>query len=355
MFYSSFLVLLILSILDHGKSSNTFRFILLFFLILISATYFGYRKGGIDFEGYLEIFNNAAFDNFSLKTGIFSGGEPIFYYLNAFVKYISNDFSLFLFFVFFLSVGIKFFVVSQVSPYPILSIILLYSISFEQEIGQIRHAFVASCILLSTYLIAINKGKSSYFSVVIGLGFHLSMVFQFFFLFLSKYFSLREFFMFILLVVVLTIFSLDVFYILVPFLNSIGFDGISSVITNYLQISGKSEIGIFYLFYFTVACFLLVYQKSIKADVIFNTFFKQYLFGFLLTGLFWNSVVFSGRMFELFSETAFCIIIPIFISKLEYRQRLPFYYLALLFAYLKFFTAFEFWEEICPNIFIRCN
>lgn len=281
--YIGFTILVILlSFLDLTRV--LYKKLILFFLFIVLVLFAGTRDSiGQDWGVYYGHFYGLD------KTPI----EPGFRFLQFLIQEINGGFYLFIGVIAFISISIKIFSLSSVSPLPLIAILFYFgSFYFPQELNQIRQGLASGICLLSIPLI--YKRKFSLFSIVIFIAclFHISaLVFWaaypvyygvklsnkwLFFLLLGS-----SLFMFIDIGEVFNFFILEVFNKLNPI--EIANRKLLNYINGRYAIKHGFYLGSLILIFYGVL--FIVYKKKIKSS-FYNGVVNCFLFGVFINFLF---------------------------------------------------------------------
>lgn len=154
-YYFLFSGTLFLSICSYFKLSpgkNKIWFLSLLFLFVI---FVGLRKGGVDYWGYYAVFQDNPFHFEKLFGGIVFvssvlTGDVVFGFLS----------------IAFLSIYLRFRTYEKYSPFFLFSVLIYMYTYFLKDMGQIRHALIASLFLFSFAFLA-DKKYLIYFLIVL--------------------------------------------------------------------------------------------------------------------------------------------------------------------------------------------
>ncbi len=353
MYSLAFYTILIFALMSY-ESKKIVLLPIYFSILLVSGTViFGYRSGGIDYFGYLEIFNDVGASNHN-NAVLYSGREPLFLYLNSLAVSLNLSFSGFLAMIFFISVAIKFFVIIRCGTKFFVGAAIFFALMFEQEVGQIRNALATSLIMLTNMFLIEKKKGFAYLSSIAAISTHFSAIVFIPFILYFQHYKIRQYKLPLIACLIMgPLLGIATNFVLL-LLNLIGFGSISSIISNYLYISGSSEFGIFYGIYLILIFIIFRLNRLIENDYG-EIFFKCFFYGVCLTLLFWDSVVVSGRMFEMFCESSLIIIISRMVNFFHISNRPLVINVALLFCLIKFQTAVPNWEDTCVRVWSRCD
>ena len=174
-FMTPYISLFILSCLSTFMFDTNSKYKNIFFLMLFSVIFFfcafRYNVGG-DWKRYLYLYHNNPFT----LNDIFFKKESLFYLINSFSNYISKNifFSNLIFsIIFFLSIFP--FLISKKNPALSLIIFLPLGI-FILHMGFIRQSLALSLIILSIYFYKEKSFYTSFFFIIVSIGFHFSAI-----------------------------------------------------------------------------------------------------------------------------------------------------------------------------------
>lgn len=122
-----------------------------FFIALIFLA--GFRFESIDYFSYQDLFNDTNLTDFSIPFFTTSlgttGMEFIWASFSSLFKNMGLSFEVWLFFVAFISISIKFYHFKKWTPYFLFALVLYLSLWFSKDMGQIRNGLAAAILLLS--------------------------------------------------------------------------------------------------------------------------------------------------------------------------------------------------------------
>jgi len=255
------------------------------------------------------------------------------------VNIISPGFYFLVFTMATLTILLKYVVIMKLSPFPVISLLILYLSNFLNfEMGQIRQALAMSFVLLSVYYYS-DKSKSLLFFLFAVLFHYSALIFVFAF-FLPKKIKSLSFY------VVLIGVAIGLYFIIEPLILTIsnyvpGLAG-AKLESYYEDEKGQVGISLPVLFLKIILLSLFYFQKSkiIESDKsVYQYIFNLYFFSLFLYVAFAFFPQISGRggayygLFEIF-------VVPIILKKIDYVSVRVLLFLFLISIYSIIFIKF---------------
>ncbi|MDY0104757.1 MAG: EpsG family protein [Lentimicrobium sp.] len=307
-----FLSLLIFSFVEtllDGKATpklkllqGVFCFSPLFLLVVLRST-------GFDYDVYESSYDILHFSDFIDSFGDIQF-EPSFILLNI----ISPSFAFLIALMGVLTLSIKYLFIKKISPYPVLSLLVLflaYVLNFEM--GQIRQALSMSIMLYS--VLYFQDRKKILLFILIAALFHYSALIFLLAVFLPRTVKKWYFYAFLLVLSVILYFIAEPFiYIISNFLP--GFSG-AKLLLYYEMEKGEIDISIplltlkvvLIVFFYLLRLRSVDIQKNNKYDNIFNIYFLS-LFIYIAFAFFPQISGRGGAYFGVFE----IILVPIILK-----------------------------------------
>ncbi len=314
-----------------GKKYDRLFLFSVIFLILFS----GLRgeNVGFDYESYYDIFHSIT----EITTASNFLIEPLFALLVTIVNSVGS-FNHFLIIIAILSISIKGFFIYRYSPYPLISILVYYVISFLiNDMGQIRYGLAMSIVLLVFHELHRGKKLSVIILIFISILLHYSAVVVLpILLFYNYRFSNKQIFF---------ILSASILFYIIPF------DRIIISTLSLLPIPHVQSKIDFYTFYsdtfgrnlgfnmstvlrLSVLLVFVKYKESlaIKTKTV-NLFINVYLYGIVLYMMFNFNAEFAIRSSGYFKALDFIMIPSIVTLGRNKSDKLIIYCLIVIFSF----------------------
>lgn len=180
MYLLFYLLIFCFTIYSFELKSNR-QFVISFLLFFLCLLFFGLRwRSGADYDGYLDIyFRTPLLDNFSLDTINGIHGEIGFLALISTFKFASVPDFIYMFFLSFLSLSLKFYFFNKECKMPVFAVLCyIFLFSMLYEFVQIRYALALGFVLLAISFYVSRQYKFSLFLFALAACFHyFSLVF----------------------------------------------------------------------------------------------------------------------------------------------------------------------------------
>ncbi|TCL36068.1 EpsG-like putative glucosyltransferase [Anaerospora hongkongensis] len=172
-FYTITCLLSIYNCFEKNLLIKNIFVLLLLSLILIA----GMREPTIDsdFTNYVQVFETAPTLS-SFDFDIYNSIEVGYLFLNAFLKWVFDDYRVIFILMAFLHLSIYGYIFIRSSPFPILSLLVLVSTNFLFEMAQLRQGTVCSLMLLAGYYISQRQNNKFLLTIAVGCLFHYTML-----------------------------------------------------------------------------------------------------------------------------------------------------------------------------------
>ncbi|MBQ3656257.1 MAG: EpsG family protein [Bacteroidales bacterium] len=253
-----FLLILCSSIFELLKGRKLFGLFIVNVVVLVF--FVGFRQCGADFSAYTEYFpimhNSQISEIFTPKISM----EPLFIILNIF----SPSFEFLIFIVSVLSIILLAVVLYKYSPYPLFSLLLLFSgIFLLTYMGQIRQGLALSFVMGAFFISQKNIVVSCIF-ILFAILFHYSALIAFlFFIVPSKIYTYKKYILSFVCIVVLAPMSKYLLAQVIDFLPSFA----GNKLYLYIKVEkGSSAISLplslYRLCVFSILYFLLLKKQS---------------------------------------------------------------------------------------------
>lgn len=323
--------ILVLYLLFHksGYSNNyMYSFFGMLFFMLSALRPENFDR---DYESYVYIFNNI--DDF------FGYIEISFYLISKFLRSLNAGYFVLFMVYAFLGVLLKFYTISKISTFPMISLLLYFSYSFlVHDLTQIRINVALGFVLCSIIPYFEKKYILSALLFSLGVFFHYSTFVFLVILFLNKDNISKKWYFFIPLSYILGLFSLYLY----NYFDMVQFSYIEYKISAYEGELSNEKMNIFnswQLLKITFAYFLMFridYLKQFSSYTV--VFMKMYILSILVIPLLHVNPVLSQRLSDIYGiSEIFLIPMILFLFKQEAISRLLIMFYALAFFILNIY------------------
>lgn len=342
-YFVLFFVFLCTSFIFHFNHNK--YFVNFIYIVLVSFLIFfvGFRFESVDYYAYMDVWNKVSFNYlgfpFYSSGGGTTGNEFLFATLISLFKENGLSFVLFLFFIAFLSVGIKAYYFKKYSPYIFLSLVVYLSTLFFKDMGQIRNALAASIFLFGIKpLVERNIFK---FSVVSLVAFGIqSFAFIGFFVYFFYPVVNKRYAPYILLIISFFISLMGGLANKVLFLASYFPESMFVRANSYFNASEPLYYHALNISFFAFSFLFLNYRKLIcNKNIYLNGLISYFVFSVMLYFAFFDFPVVAGRILELLSYSALSILLPAMIYTFHGYKRHVLFIISILYCSLLFYST----------------
>lgn len=342
-YFFLFFVFFYASVFFDFSKNKVFTNCMYIMLVAFLIVFIGFRFESVDYYGYMEIWDKVNFYYvgfpFYNSGGGTTGNEFIFATLISLFKEAGLGFVFFLFFIAFLSVGIKAYYFKKLSPFIFLSLVIYLSTSFFKDMGQIRNALAASIFLFGIKpMVDRNILK---FSLVTLLAFCVqSFAFIGFFVYWFYPIVNKRYVPYIFLIVSIFISLIGGVASKFMFVASYFPTAMSDRAGSYFSTSEPLYYHVMNISFFILAFLFLIYRKAIcSVNVYLNGLIAYFVFAMALYFVFFDFPIVSGRVLELLCFNSLSILLPVMISVLRGYKRYIFYIGTILYCSLLFYSG----------------
>jgi len=315
-----FLISFLLCVLDFKKdkkNNNTYFWVFIIFLIIISSIKNEYTSS--DTANYVSSFNKARglSDFFSIEIFRY---EPGYTLLELLIKDTFNDYSILFFTISLISLTLLGNILQKYSPYPFFSLFIYISLFyFKRDIITIRYGI--SCVFMLAAIIAIlNKKKIiSYIWIVLSFLFHYTALSFLLFIFVYYLFKnkIRTFEIIIAYAFPLAILGITILSIITK-LQEVLPPFFQYAITKGTAHLGEEEsAGFKQVVLYLPFCFLIHYLNLLRS---------RYIKGLYITLLFAILMMIELNQAATFSRvnqmylTSIIILVPLILKQIKHRK-----------------------------------
>lgn len=256
-FFLLYLLLVFFGMISSIVDDRYLKYFIAVVFILLLSYFIGFRVDNLDYDNYKFYFESAP-DIVDVLIGnkvYVHYVEPMYAYMSSIFKIFSNEFNFFLFLYAIFSVVLVIYGYSRLSSSYILLSLIYFSVSFySMYFTQIRSGLALSISIICVSLYIEKRYKQFLTLSMLAIFVHVSSLLLLFLPLISKInFTLSK-----LLVVMSLSFvfcTVNVFEVLIPFLNSISGEGfVMQKITLYVMSGRDNVVNSF----FSVTNFLLI-------------------------------------------------------------------------------------------------
>lgn len=316
-------------------------FLLIFFIV-------AFRYASVDYFGYLGIYEGVT-DFSRLGWFIYSVNEmtPVesgFALLILLEKIFVGHFFFFLFVFAALSMAVKYYALSKLSPYVLLSVLIYLSDEyFWKDLGQIRNA-MASGILLVSILFAHKREPVKFFiTLFIASLFHSAAIVGIVIYFLRH--LAKPALMAIALILSIGVAIAGGVGLLIPEVASVlGFDSASRLVkyANSKYVGEGSFLRGTNLLHVAISLLFIYFYKPLVRKWSYNQLLvPMYVYGTVLMFLFVDYGIIWGRIREMLCIPAFVVVAPSFILLFKGNQRLIPYFIIVAYCVMFFYLKIQ--------------
>lgn len=333
------------------KSFNQIRWLVFLLLYIGLVSFAGFRYASVDYFGYKRLFYNTSFNNFSIPffTGSqgTSGQEFIWASASSAFNLLGLHFSVWVFFVAFISISIKFYCFKKYTPYFLLAVAIYITQSFIKDMGQLRNGLAGALLLILVFPIIKRNVFQFFLLVALAFGVQAYAIVALPLYWIYPFF-IRLKYCLILLLVSLSIVSFygGVSDLILSILGAIPFvpDRILLKVEGYsardvAQVSIASVTGVTYVL---IAILAILFKEKIHfKSRLLSAFSMFHFYGVALFLAFTGINTLNVRSLDLFSMTAlpFLMLAPLYFSK--GFTKMFFLSLVLVFCGLRLYANIE--------------
>ncbi|MBD3842430.1 MAG: EpsG family protein [Campylobacterales bacterium] len=299
---------------------------LIFILIFLVV---GLRYASVDYFSYLTIYEGVtSFSNLGVFIYPVSESTPVesgFAALILLEKLLYGNFFAFVLIFSMISIAIKYYTFSKLSPYLLLSILIYLSDEFFwKDLGQIRNAMAAGILLLSVIFAYERKPVKFFFLLFIATLFHSAAIIGFIIYYLR--YVARPFLMAAALIVATLIAAVGGIGLLLPDIASAFGFGDSTRLVKYVDSKYVDGIGAFggtFMLHILLASLMIYFYRPLIKKWTYNSvLIPMYVYGTVLMFSFIDYGIIAGRIREMIAVPALVIVLPSFILLFRRNQRL---------------------------------
>jgi len=336
--------------LEICKVSKNKKYLLTVVLALLVIIISGIRwKTGTDWNPYFNLFNNnqTFTDFFSVLY------EPGFLLVNGIVKHLSSDYTLLLFTIATIVIAVKYYAISVLSPFPLVSILINISF-YAGDLFTVRQGIAIAFVAYSCVFITRKQFVYFVFTSFIAMSFHVTAI-----VFLPAYyifhleFNNRKIIMWLILSF---IFSLvinvgELFIYLSTVIFPFAGDKIARLMVMDINVASDIPLWLRQTLGFSKRMFivsaLLLLSKKIR-DNNFKGFLNLFVVSVFLY-IFLNDLHPTFKRLGMYYSFFEVLLLPYFIVIFKGNSKIPILLLLILYCYAKYIYGFESnWDLFFP-------
>ena len=298
---------------DHNikyRSENYLLYLFITFLLIVTA---GFRFVGFDYGNYTDIYNTVRIYNF-IENGIEIG----FAFLITLFNLLGLPFFGFTIFISILSISLKSFFFNKYSPYPSISLLVYFAITFLiSDMGQMRNGLAFAIALWAFNDLFEERNYFFFFKILLAFLIHSSAI-----IVLPVYFLLKKNFfkpinMAIIILILFYFVFFDIKFLLMSLIEKVHFSQLESRVALYVLTDEESRrLGFNLSLFLRIFIFIIMisfYKLGISRFKNYDKFLRLYFYGVCLYMIF-NSVNEFAFRFSNYFKILECIILPMFVS-----------------------------------------
>ena len=299
--------------LNYKKKFKAEYYIFFFFIVFLLIVTAGIRTVGFDYENYSEIYNIVRISNY-FENGIEYG----FAFIISVFNIIDLPFFSFTIFVALISISLKSFFFNKYSPYPFISLLIYFSITFLiSDMGQMRNGLALAIALWAFDDLFEERKKLFFFKIFCAFLIHSSAIIVFPAYFLLKKKNFKPLNMAIVLMFLFYFVFNDVKDIILFVAEKVNFSQLQSRVALYV-LGGDdiAPLGLNLSLFLRIFVFLIMlyfYDIGKERYKNYEYLLRLYFYGICLYMIF-NSVNEFAFRFSNYFKILECIILPMFVS-----------------------------------------
>jgi len=331
---------------NQVKINNISDKTILFLGCLVLILHDGLRwETGTDWQAYLYQFKSVRHPEVESWLKV----EPGYFYLVKVFNLFSENYTLFLIIHAIIIYSILFYVMNEMSPYPVLSIFFYY-VTFIGVLGMNRQLLAIAICLISVKYLAENRIIKFIIIVFIAMIFHISSAIFFLLLLFRKNFKLETYFIFIIIAIIIR-YTDSIKYFLNAIAPILG-DFAKTKLLTYLNDSNKNYSFLSYLFglmrRIPIFMLFIIYRRKFDNDKYFPILINSYFLTIMLCLMFYGQIqIFIARAGFYFSISE-CFLIARVFTFVSKRSKYIVFILIFIYACLNFLNSIKSY----PDLFI---